>query len=472
MPATPKRVIFITTDHMRYDCVRAYGQLPVHTPTLDRLAGAGVNFHHCYCQSPICMPSRASFMTGLYPQQTGVMKNGYSVPDNFPSLASRLFQRGDFQACQIGKLHLQPHEEHDLSAKPRNTYGFDTFIPSEDPGGYHDAWRQWLSINHPDLLPAFRLPRPNSLERTGEGVHQNPVDAPLAASCSGWITDTACRYLMGPFAKKRLAEKHFLHLGYYYPHPPFAPTREAFNYYENADIPAFNHQPDEDQDKPHPLSWMLNQRADWSDAMLTEYRRYFFACVTEVDLALKRLIDELEAVGELDDTLLVFTSDHGDMLGNHRMTHKGKSFYDDLMRVPLILHWPAGFGNKRRDVQGLVELVDLLPTLLECCNITTPGELSGQSFARPLLEGAEPTGRNDVFAQLDDGVMIRTAQHKLIRFNDHNSEVLYDLEQDPHEYVNRAGDPGYAGILQAMRLRLIDRLIRASSSPQRHTHLF
>ncbi|MHC4502791.1 MAG: sulfatase-like hydrolase/transferase, partial [Planctomycetota bacterium] len=164
----PKNVIWITTDHMRYDCIGAHGNAAMHTPNLDFLVEHGVSFHSCFAQNPVSMPSRASFMTGLYPQQTGVTTNGHVLPADFPLVPARLFARGDYQAAQIGKLHFQEHEDSDLDPRARHDYGFDVFWIAEEAGCYEDAYMTWLRTEYPELVETFRVPRSTSPERIGE----------------------------------------------------------------------------------------------------------------------------------------------------------------------------------------------------------------------------------------------------------------------------------------------------------------
>ena len=460
----PQRVIWITTDHMRYDGVGAYGNAVMRTPNLDQLAAHGVNFHNCFTQNPVCQPSRASFMTGLYPQQTGVTDNGYCLPDDFEPVVSRLFSAAGYQTAQIGKLHFQPHEDGDLDSRPRLTYGFDTFYLSEERGCYESAYMTWLRLEYPEHVNAFRLPRPTSFKR-GEKKGW-VVEAPRQASHAGWIVDAAMRHL-----RMRGRTRQFLHLGFHDPHPPLNPTHEAFAPYAKAEIPRPRFGKEEWADKPLPLSRMLQGRRDWSEQDFIEYRRFFYALTTQVDLALGDLFDYLRKNSLWDDTLIVFSSDHGDMCGDHNLTHKGPHFYDEVMHVPQIFHWPAGLGAARRDVPGLTEMVDVLPTIVELSGGHVPEVVMGRSLARELLAGQVPAGREDVFAFYQPSLaMLRTEDWKYIRFENAGTEVLYDLSQEPHEVANRAGDAACADVLTRMRMQLLSRMLRAGASrlPRKH----
>jgi arylsulfatase A-like enzyme len=194
--------------------------------------------------------------------------------------------------------------------------------------------------------------------------------------------------------------------------------------------------------------------------------------ITGVDLAVGRLVAHLRERSLLDNTLLVFSSDHGDHCGDHRMILKGCTFYDELMHLPLILHWPAGLGATPRRIDGIVEMVDLLPTLLELCGIPVPRVMAGCSFAADLLAGRDPAGREDAIATHDPGhLMLRTATHKYIRWAS-GGEALFDLEKDPGEFVNVARSPAYRETRHALIERMLVRSVECSRSAIRRVGRF
>ncbi len=217
---------------------------------------------------------------------------------------------------------------------------------------------------------------------------------------------------------------------------------------------------------PMPLATMLRERRDWSATDFMAYRRGYCALVTEMDLALGQLVCFLEEQRLLDNTLLVFSSDHGDFCGDHGITHKNAAYYDEVMRVPLILHWPNALGAERHDVSGLVEMVDVLPTLLGLCRSHIPPVMAGRSYAADLIAGRLPEGRDDVFAFHGPGhAMLRTAEHKYLRYGD-GAEVLYDLREDPIEVRNRVADPDCRAVLDRLRWRMLSRALDACRSPR------
>ncbi len=454
---------------MRYDHVGANGNPGMRTPALDALSAAGLNFHRCYTQNGVCMPSRCSFMTGLYPQQTGVTRNGIALPADFSPTVATGFGTAGFQTIQIGKLHFQPHEDMDFDPGPRHPYGFDVFWCSEERGNYSDAYYHWLEGKYPQYAAAFRVPRSSDPARHAAEEAPRAIDAPWQATHAGWIADAAQRAL-----SSRRNERVFMHLGFYNPHPPLTPVREALEAYKGVVLPTPDLQhPDELDQKPEALLRMLRSRRDWSPENFATYRRGLAAMVTEMDLAIGGLVEWLRQANLLDDTLLVFSSDHGDMAGDHSMTHKDNHFYEQVMRVPLIMHWPSGLEGRRREANGLFEMTDLLPTLLELSGAPVPGQMAGASVGASLLAGESPRGRESVYAYSDPGwAMVRTEKMKYLVFQDADNEVLYDLEKDPGERVNVAGETRYAGTVAEMRAMLLTRTLTAARSrlPRHHPY--
>ncbi len=459
----PKRIIWITTDHMRYDCVGANGNSTIHTPNIDFLADNGISFENCFTQNPLCMPSRASFMTGLYPQQTGVTHNGHCLPPDFEPVVAKCFKAGDYSTTQIGKLHFQPHEDCDLDPRERYSYGFDKFYLAEEPGPYDDAYMKWLTTEYPDLVETFRIPRSLNPERNSS-ENSTVIDAPWQASFSGWVAEQTKRHIGGFGGNKKL-DRDFIHMGFYAPHPPLNPTREMFAPYENASVKSPHFQlTGESRDKPLPLANILGRYKSWSHDKHLNYRKHFYAMVTGVDMAIGEVMEYLRQRDELDDTLIVFSSDHGDMCGDHSSCSKHSSFYDEIMHLPLILYWPNGLGTTARRIPGLIEMVDLLPTLLGLCSITVPRVMPGNDYSQELFDGTDIKGRDTVMAfHYPDSIMLRSKDYKYIRYSE-NEEVLYDLTNDPRETINCVGNSKYMGMLNQMRNKSLARLAAASRS--------
>jgi arylsulfatase len=454
----PRHIIWITTDHLRYDCISANGNAAIRTPNLDRLAASGVVLEHCYAQNPLCMPSRASFMTGQYPCRTGVTTNGPALPEDRGPTCAHVFGAAGYETAQIGKLHFEPHDEMDLDPAGRRRYGFNFMALSEEPGCYEDAYVRWLRSEHPDYERIMRVPRPRERMRKGPGRECWTVDAPAEASHAGFVASATIDYL-------RYGRPSFIHAGIYAPHPPLNPPADVYALYADAEVPAPHWREGEDADKPEPLCRMLRGRRAMAPEQLRERRRYFYAMCTLLDGQVGRLVDALRERGELDDTLILFMSDHGDMDGDHHMISKQHSFYEEVMRLPVVLHWPAGLKAGQR-VGDLVEAVDLLPTLCELAGVRVPWQVQGRSIA-PRLLGSDPgEPREDALAMYGSPgrplcAMLRTPELKYIRYG-RGAEVLYDLAEEPQEYTNRADDRACADRLAGVRERLLERMLDAA----------
>jgi len=466
MHPRPKNVIWITTDHQRFDNIAAHGNDEIVTPNMDRLVEGGVSFTNAIVQSPVCMPSRCSFMTGLYPQQSGVTWNGGCLPDDFEPSVACLMSGIGYQTTQIGKLHFQPHEDNDLDPRPRNRYGFDTFYCSEEPGCYEDAYRTWLGTEYPQYKDALHIERSSSPNRprlnNPVGDYEGKVvDAPWQASYSGWISQMACNFLD---QRHRRHNNQFMHLGFYAPHPPLNPTREMFAPYQDRAIspPVF----DESEVGQSNLS-----PEQWDVARLVEYKRHFYAMTTGVDFSIGQLLEKLEAIGELDDTLIILNADHGDACGDHFALEKYYNLlYDGVVRVPLVFHWPNGIKAAGQRANGLVELVDILPTVMELCGCPPADTLMGQSHATDLVAGNPPRGRESTLTYSHDlegaHALLTTPDFKYI--HSAGTEALWKLSEK--EGVNVMDQ--YPDVALKLRALLLERMLAAGRSYRVHHHLF
>ena len=459
-PFRPKRVLWITTDHQRWDCVGANGNPLIRTPVLDRLAAGGVSFDNLFVQSPLCMPSRASFMTGLYPSQTGVTCNGPELPQQGVLSCADMFAAAHWKTAQIGKLHFQCHEDHDLSLQSRHPYGFQYFCPSEEPGCYDDAYMIWLRTEHPEYVRTMKVGRPS---QGGRAEDMNCVDAPAEVSHAGFCANQTMAYL------RRHGDGAFIHMGIYAPHPPLNPPQDIFEPYRGAEMPQPFSCDEEILGACEPVrSAMQKWKKTHSPEWYLEFRRYFYAMCTMLDGQIGRVIKQLEDAGELDDTLILVHSDHGDMAGDHHLISKGHvTMYPEVLRVPAIIHWPKGIPGGKR-VTGLVEALDLLPTLGDLCGAPMPRYLPGRSLAAGLRAGNTQSSRQDVYAQYGrpgDALMgyVRTAEHSLVRYAP-DKEMLFNLKDDPHEFRNIAADASHKGPLAEMRDRLLTRSLEACAT--------
>src|SRR6266542_3142884 len=391
-------ILLITTDQQRYDCVGANGNPLITTPNLDRLATAGARFEQCYIQNPVCMPSRASLLTGRYCQNHGVRKNGAPLDPDQPNMAKALLAAG-YHTASIGKIHLIPHFGRDYEQPhPSREYGFKTMINSDEPGCYRDAYIRWVEREHPEHLDAVRAPVPvppgyempeqykayPPAPAGGRGLLDGRrLDAPAEVSHSAWVATESIRFLRERAAGAASGEEpFFLHAGIYAPHPPLFAPEPYDTMYDPATLPLPLRREGELEDKPSHFRGGARRNLEVTDAEWQRAKAFYYGMVSLADAQIGRILAALDELGLAENTIVVFTSDHGEALGDHYQTGKGPTNYDSIVRVPLIVRGPGVPAGRR--VAGLVEHVDVAPTLLEAAGVESYTGMKGRSLD-PLL---------------------------------------------------------------------------------------
>jgi len=461
-PSRRPNILILHTDQQRWDTIRAAGNAAMHTPNLDRLAARGALLERCYVQNPVCMPSRASLLSGRYPSATTVTSNGIEMPQDIRCIQHMLGDAGYFTGV-IGKLHFLNHSARDhRRAHPR--YGFDHLQICDEPGCYRDAYREWVREQDPAQLDAVNCGLPPARAQweqmmRWEGTVREPVeregftpqvfagDDRLTNAC--FVADRSVQFL-----RERGERPWMLFAGFYHPHSPLIPPRSCVDLYEGVEIPPPVRAEHEG------IHRLLEGR---SDADILEMRRYYYAMVSDVDRNVGRILDDLDERGMTEDTVVVFTSDHGDYMGDHGKVGKGTPGYDCIMRVPCLISYPGEIEPGTR-VGGLVEAVDLVPTLLDYAGVVREPELQGRSM-RPLLEGDASAARDSVYAEYTRPGSPSWAQVRTDRWmycaNTAGRELLFDLEADPHELHDRFGDADLSEALAEMRLLALRRSLQA-----------
>ena len=459
-------VILISTDHMRYDNIAAHDNPAMHTPNLDRLLAEGVGFDNCFVQSPTCMPSRASIWTGRYPQNHRVTCNGVALRKSETTLA-HAFQHARFHTANVGKLHFQPHSGFDIDHAANHDryagYGYDANLLSDEPGCYPDAYIQWVRWHAPEHLEQCKVPGPAGPRRHFDyAAHP----APEPYTHPAWITDQSCQFLRRWRHRDR---PFFLSMGFYAPHPPLNPPQQYLDLYDPEAIP-----------KPRVGHLDPDKVAGGhTDEQWRQMKRHFYAMVSHVDDCVGRLLQCLQDTGLDRDTIVVFTSDHGDSLGDYGRCGKGPWNHDAVIRVPLVVRWPDGLPAGRR-VPALVESIDLFPTLCALADAPIPQGVKGLDQS-DLLRGRTDVGRDDILVehkQVDRGRSVktlRTETHKYLLHSD-GRETLYDLSDPDGESRDLLADESsradHAGTRLALRDRLLARLIAAEDDlpPRRYPY--
>ena len=434
LTAAQPNVLLIISDDLnnRLGC---YGDATVKTPNIDRLAARGVRFDRAYCQYPVCNPSRSSFLSGLRPDTTRVMRNHTSTRDNLPDavMLPQFFRQHGYNSFASGKV-------------------FHTGV-SDPP-----SWDT-------DIAEVILTPKKEQrVERGGKTAQE-------ARKSFEWINVTlradqlpdhqVALDVVRLIEESLKGEKPFFAAaGFRRPHLPYIAPSEFFAMYPAAAMPL----PDEPRkhlaDIP-PLALMYdpastpNSHKDQRAAMAA-----YFACITFMDAQVGVLLDAMDRLKLWDNTIVIFMSDHGYHLGEHAgMWHKG-SVFEESSRAPLIVVAP---GAQRGAVSPrLVEYVDIYPTLVDFCGMKVPADLEGTSFA-PLLTEPERAWKQAAFSQVlmpakprdKMGRSLRTERWHYIEWNDGQDGLqLYDPSDDPHEYVNLAYDPKHADDVRAMSAML------------------
>lgn len=462
-------ILWLCTDQQRTDTLGCYGNPLVATPNIDRLAAMGVLFEQAYCQSPVCTPSRASFLTGRYPRTTRCRQNGQKIPAD-EKLVSKMFAENGYLCGLAGKLHLAPcHPDVCPGVEARIDDGYQSFDWSHAVGGHAwalDDYLQWLD----DRGAALR-------REPIEGVRQTFYGNDPEERQSTWCTDRALRFMR---ASRKFGHPWFMSVNFYDPHHPFDPPRELMDKYMalGEQIPLPHYAEGELAGKPvyqrMDSEKAYNTNAAFDYAKMTERehraaRASQWAMLEHLDTQVGRLLEALEASGELGHTIIVFMSDHGEMLGDHGIYWKGPYFYQELVRVPLIVAWPGRIASGVRS-EALVELVDLAPTLLEAAGLPIYAGIQGKSLW-PLLTGARDSGthRDSVYCEYynaqpwhpdlpPQATMVFDGRCKLVRMHASKEGELYDLQADPEEYRNLYDVAQYAEAKTRLLELLSDRM--------------
>ncbi len=459
----PKRpnVVFVITDQQRFDTIAAAGFDYMLTPNLDRLVNEGVCFNRMFVTAPSCAPSRASLFTGLYPHTNGVFRND----ERWTHTWVRQLADTGYRCVNVGKMHTSPfeepfgfHERHVVENKDRANPTLPYFMDNWDKAIWSAGYEKPSRItyrrldDYRDRMGAFVWPIPPEL-------HSDNFVPALAAH---WIDTYRWD---GPF---------FLQIGIPGPHPPYDPTPDVAGLYAGRDLPEpIGDQADYDS-QPVAMKKLRAQHlstdhdavvhlANPTPEQTRRQREHYFANVTMIDTQMGKLIEALERRGVLDDTVIIFTSDHGDCLNDHGHSQKW-TMYEQSVRVPAIV-WAPGRVAAGRKVDDLVSLFDFGPTVLELAGITAPKWMEARSLLPYLLQDGIPDPRGYVFAEhagdrilhgTEFMTMIRSEQWKLVHFVDHPDGQLFDLLADPQELHNLWDDPAH----QATRRGLIEEILR------------
>ena len=454
-------ILLLYTDQQRRDSLGCYGNPLARTPHLDRLAAEGVRFDHFYVQAPVCSPSRMSFLTGQYCSSVGIGCNGIELPEDTWTIA-KLLKLNGYETAQIGKLHFWPHSVRS-HRDPHPAYDFDTLILSDEPGCYDDAYIKWVEAIDPAQVPLCRCKMPPAALQAGRrdvyGKGRSTEEPYVfegdeGLTHSSFVASEVSRWLRQPHAKP-----FFCIAGFYAPHAPINPPQRFVDLLDPAEMPL---------PKLSGQEQMGNRLEHVDDDGWRKAHAYYLALCSHVDDCCGQILAALDETGLADDTIVIFTTDHGEYLGDHGRVGKGMPGQDVICRVPTILRYPGRFPAGKV-VGDLVEGVDWVPTMLDYAAVQSPRFVQGRSL-RAAIEGTDPAPRDDILIESFHPHAPRTSTVKTRTHTYHctstGREILYDRLADPDEGTNVVADPANAAVLSDLRRRMILRLQRAAFNCQ------
>ncbi|NKB65793.1 MAG: sulfatase-like hydrolase/transferase [Candidatus Latescibacteria bacterium] len=435
----PNFLLIMSDEHApRYS--GTYGHPLVQTPHMDRLAARGVTFDNAYCNTPLCGPSRMSFMTGRHIQNIGAYDNAFPLPSDTLTWAHRLGAAG-YQVDLAGKQHF---------------CGTDQL---------HGFGRQLARDLHAELWTKNGVPRgcPNwdddikegkpwgSLAQAGPG-HTTEIEV------DDQVEEVSLAYIRDPARKER---PWCLNASFIAPHFPLVAPQRFWDMYppESVDMPEL---PPGHLDNLHPVYQRMRRAfgcIDFPEELVRRGRAGYYALITYLDEKIGRLMDALEETGQLDNTVIVYTSDHGDMNGEHGMWRKS-NFYQASAGVPLQIAWPAGLPQGRRE-EGVVSLVDLVATVLDLAGVPGEDEIDGDSLVG-LMRGGDFEWKDEALCEyLAHGVqgpmaMLRQGRYKF-NYSLGDQPELYDIVADSSEFADLAQDPAHAETVARLQASLLER---------------
>jgi len=482
-------ILWYCSDQQRWDTIRALGNDKINTPRIDQFLETATAFTHAYSQCPICTPSRSSFLTGMYASYLRANRNGNG---EFPAegtdrLITRRLRDAGYQCGLAGKLHLTGGYD---GYESRTDDGYSFFqwshSPRRDRATYADysRWIEGKGHDPQEVLKRYdfeRYPRPEG--DMPQGGFLEPTrsldNVPPELHQTTWCTEMTLEFLEDAKAESK---PWLMSVNPFDPHECFDAPLEFYRRYDPLDMPAPAYRPEDiaHQDKitAAGVDFQLEARhpKDW---WFPEATASYYAMIELVDEQFGRILDYLDETGQRENTIVIFMSDHGEMLGDHGLVLKGCRFYEGAVRVPLAISWPGHFQEGLVS-DALVELTDIYPTLMEATEQPIPDGTQGHSLT-PILTGAVPPHdhRDFVWSEYIDAIgrpdatrafMYRDRRWKLVTYHGNGIGELYDLKADPDEFENLWNNPQYAAIKADLLSRSYDALVtRMDTGPDRVT---
>lgn len=462
-------ILLITTDQQRFDTLSCLGAPVGRTPSIDALAARGTIFGRCYIQNPVCIPSRACLQTGRYPHQHGV-RYMETVIDTTPGLPTyewtfheRLRAAG-YHTAAFGKIHMMPERGFDTmqitggkGARWTHSTGMEI-----GPGPLGPQYAAWLESRNQGSYERIYEER----RKTEYKEQMTAIPSPLPASehVETWVGNNVVEFLSDP-----PAAPWFVQCGFTGPHGPLDVPPEYLDRYNPDDMPEPAHWSIDLGDRFPYRGRKPREASEEALAKARHWTAFYHALMDLIDDQIARIVEVFDQRNLWDNTLVLFTPDHGDMRGDFGLYGKG-NFYEPVVRMPAFIVPPGGEVAAGR-FDGLVEMFDLAATALDYAGLPIPVHMAARSLRRELETGAG--GRDAVFGEYvtndraRSGVYCRTEAHKLVVWtaDGERGGELYDLADDPEELANRFDDPGLTAVRRELTERIIGRWLEVDCPP-------
>lgn len=442
-------VLFIIADDLNCD-IGVYGNKVVKTPNIDRLIENGTLFLNAHCQYPLCGPSRASFMTGMYSNQTKMTKNNIFLRNTVPDVITigQRFRQQGYQSVRIGKIF------HYDNPSTIGTSGIDDIY----------SWDQTINPYGRDKIEEYKI---NTLSprRYGGTLSWMASDGVDEEQTDGIGASEAIKKLEN---FSNTGEKFFLAVGFFRPHTPFVAPKKYFDLYRKEDIEIPKSSPDYLRTIPIPAAKSVRAKKNQINLeqdLAKEIKQAYYATISFVDAQVGRIINKLKQTGLDKNTIVVFTSDHGYHMGEHGHWQK-QTLFNNATKVPLIINVP-GEDYTSKISKSPVELIDIFPTLMDLTNIITPSHVVGQSL-KPIIENKSSDVRKNALTRWSNGYSIMTDRFRLTKW-DINGDFqyeLYDHKFDEQELNNLALDSSYSSICDSLIQTINLRIAQADMKPE------
>lgn len=455
-------IIIIKTDQQRHDTIHDLGNDHMITPNIDKLMDESITFTKAFCCGATCISSRAAFYTGMFAHNSGVFHF-----DPWSHIRTWLHDLKDngYHIAELGKVHHDPIEA---------PMAFDERVTAENfPSMLHwDDYSNYLKAN--DQPSPCKVIGENAMKGERSGYVPFPLEEKYHVD--NWLGRISCRWLDDYDNDKPF----FLHIGFVGPHDPFDPPQRFLDMYENIDVPAPVVSGDEFETKPKQYERFMdnlrNRVPDYQKGEIyganviplkemgiqdyKEMRKHYYAKVTQIDEQIGKIMDCLEKKGLLDNTIVVFTSDHGENMGDHQLIYKWL-MTEQTTRIPMIIRLPGAENGGTID-KKLFTQMDIGPTMLDFAGAKVPSYLDGNSTRKRLMQGEKSEAPDMVFCQDNYLTMVRTEDRRMIHYAGQHYGEYYDMENDPWEKRNLWDTPEYQEEIKDLKLKYLE--WRAASS--------